>query len=194
VTPTHDPFGKYADLRKRAQAFLTQKKESGQETSFKDVRSLIHELDTYQIELELQNEDLRQAQEELEESRQKYSDLYDFAPVGYLTISNKGLISEANLTAADMLSTDRRYLLKQPLSAFIVHDNQDIFYLNRKKLLETVDAHFRDQEDSDEVAAMDSFYQRAYSLISSPDARAAFDLSKEPQKLRDAYGRGTAGW
>ena len=63
----------------------------------------------------------------------------------------------------------------------------------RKSMLETVDAHFREVEKSDAVGAMDTFYQRAYGLISSQQAREAFDINKEPAKLRDEYGRNQAG-
>lgn len=63
----------------------------------------------------------------------------------------------------------------------------------RRKLLDVVNEHFRAVEESDELDAMDAFYQDAYKLISSPQARQAFDLSKEPGKLRDAYGRNQAG-
>jgi hypothetical protein len=63
----------------------------------------------------------------------------------------------------------------------------------RKTLLETVDAHFKSIEQSDALAAMDTFYQRAYALISSAEARAAFNLAAEPDKTKDAYGRNAAG-
>jgi len=67
---------------------------------------IIHELQTYQIELELQNEDLRLSQQELMKSRMSYEELYDFAPVGYLTLNLKGLILKANLTFSNMLQRE----------------------------------------------------------------------------------------
>ena len=66
-------------------------------------------------------------------------------------------------------------------------------FTKRKSILETVDSHFRKAEKSDALDAMDTFYQRAYGLISSPKAREAFDINKEPAKLRDEYGRNAAG-
>lgn len=66
-------------------------------------------------------------------------------------------------------------------------------YEKRRKLLDVVNGHFREKEKSDALDSLDTFYQRAYSLISSPKAREAFDIDKEDPKLRDKYGRNTAG-
>lgn len=101
-----------------------------------DAKHLFHELRVYQIELELQNEELRRTQHELELSRARYFSLYDLAPVGYLTISEQGLIQETNLFAATLLGIERRSLLKKPISQFIVREDQDIYYLHRKKIFE----------------------------------------------------------
>jgi PAS domain S-box-containing protein len=97
----------------------------------------LHELRVHQIELEMQNEELRRAHEELEASRARYVDLYDMAPVGYLTLGESGLILEANLTAARLLGVARSALVQQPLSRFILPDDQDIHYLHRRRLLDT---------------------------------------------------------
>jgi len=102
-----------------------------------ETRQTLHELRVHQIELEIQNEELRRTQGELVEERTRYFDLYDLAPVGYLTLSEKGLIMEANLTAATMLGVARRSLLNSPITLFIPKEDQDIFYLNRKQLIET---------------------------------------------------------
>ncbi len=66
-------------------------------------------------------------------------------------------------------------------------------FAKRRSILDTVDAHFKEAEKSDALDAMDTFYQRAYGLISSQAAREAFDINKEDDKLRDAYGRNQAG-
>jgi len=102
-----------------------------------ETRRLLHELRVHQIELEMQNEELRRAQEELEASRARYVDLYDFAPVGYFTLSHKSLIVEVNLTAAALLGVVRSSLLKQPLTRFILPEDQDIYYRHRQILFET---------------------------------------------------------
>jgi PAS domain S-box-containing protein len=100
-------------------------------------RLLLHELRVHQIELEMQNEELRRAQLELEASQARYFDLYDLAPVGYFTLSDTGMILEANLTAATLLGVARAALARQPLSRFIYREDQDIYYRHRKLLFET---------------------------------------------------------
>jgi len=95
---------------------------------------LLHELRVHQIELEMQNEELRRADEEREASRARFVDLYDFAPVGYLSISEPGLILEANLTAATLLGLPRGSLLRQPLTRFVVSEDQDVYYRHRRQI------------------------------------------------------------
>ena len=80
-----------------------------------DDLGLVYVLQVHQIELEMQNEELRMAQGQLSESLAKYSDLYDFAPVGYLTLNREGLILEANLTFAAQLGIERGRLIDTPL-------------------------------------------------------------------------------
>jgi two-component system NtrC family sensor kinase len=80
-----------------------------------DYQRLVHELQVHQIELEMQNEELRMAEAQLGESLAKYSDLYDFAPVGYVTSNRDGLILEANLTFAGQLGIERGRLIDTPL-------------------------------------------------------------------------------
>lgn len=98
---------------------------------------LLHELQVHQIELEMQNEELRRVQSELSEQKERYFDLYDLAPVGYCTISQEGLILEANLTASKLFGISRNKLIHQPFTAFIFHEYQDDYYQYRKKFLES---------------------------------------------------------
>jgi two-component system, chemotaxis family, sensor kinase Cph1 len=128
-------------LRRRAEALAAEKAggmpENLEVLSPESARRVLHELRVHQIELEMQNEELRRTQEDLELSRERYFDLYDLAPVGYFTLSEQGLILEANLTGAKLLGTARGSLVRQPLSRFILPEDQDIYYLRRKTLLET---------------------------------------------------------
>ena len=105
--------------------------------SAEETQLMLHELRVHQIELEMQNEELRRAQLELEAERAKYFDLYDLAPVGYCSVSRSGLILEANLTAAKLLGVARNMLFKRLISRFIVKEDQDIYYLMWKQLFET---------------------------------------------------------
>lgn len=119
---------KLDELRRRAKERLDSELGDSPENAGDEVRKLLHELRTYQIELELQNDELRRVQEELVETRDQYIDLYDLAPFGYLTLSEKGVIVKANLTLADMLDEERRSLHGQPFTRFIFYNDQDRFY------------------------------------------------------------------
>ena len=124
-------------LRKRAEAELSKRVDQLPDLSGGQIRELIHELHTHQIELELQNEELRIAQESLAEEHAKYVALYDFAPVGYFTLNDEGVILDANLTGAELLGVARSSLKKKPFTNFISHDDQDIYYRHRQKLLDS---------------------------------------------------------
>ncbi|MBU1964405.1 MAG: PAS domain S-box protein, partial [Proteobacteria bacterium] len=128
-------------LRRRAEDIFREKAagmpENLEALSPEEVRQTLHELQVYQIELEMQNEELRRAQAELDASRTRYFDLYDLAPAGYCTVSEKGLILEANLTAANMLGVARSALVRRRLTSFILPEDRDIYYRRRKLLFET---------------------------------------------------------
>jgi PAS domain S-box-containing protein len=125
---------KLSELRKRAEEVARH-----EPINLDGAEQLIHELQVHQIELEMQNKELRKTQLEVESARDKFSDLYDFAPVGYYTESEQGLILTANLTLAIMLGVARGNLIKKPISDFIFNSDQDIYYLHRKKLFDTQD-------------------------------------------------------
>ena len=91
-----------------------------------EIRMTFHELSVHQMELEMQNEELRRVQEELDDARARYFDLYDLAPVGYCTLSDQGVILEANLTACKLLGTTRGHLTSQPFFRFIIEEDRDI--------------------------------------------------------------------
>jgi PAS domain S-box-containing protein len=121
------PEQKKPELCKRAEENLRTQITPPGAMSDKEAGRLIHELQVHQIELEMQNEELRKSQAELEESRTKYSDLYDFAPVGYFTFDKHGLILEANLAAATQLGVERSRFINKPFRAYIVTEDREIF-------------------------------------------------------------------
>ncbi len=85
---------------------------------------LLHELRVHQIELEMQNEALRAAQSALEDSRDRYVDLYEFAPVGYLTLNADGMIEQINLTAATLLGKERKQLLQRSFTSLVIAEHE----------------------------------------------------------------------
>ena len=97
-------------------------------TSVPPSDELLHELQVHQIELQMQNDELRRTQLALEESRDRYLDLYEFAPIGYLTLSREGLILDINLTGALLLGQDRKKVVQRPLSRFISPEDCDRYY------------------------------------------------------------------
>ena len=127
-----EPHAKVS-LRQKAEAHFREREDRSSEKldslSPESMRTILHELRVHQIELEMQNEELLAAQADLDASRAHYFDLFDMAPVGYITVSESGLILEANLTAAALFGVERRLLVKQRVSRFILKEDQDIFYL-----------------------------------------------------------------
>jgi PAS domain S-box-containing protein len=99
-----------------------------------DVDRAMHDLQVHQIELEMQNEELRRTQDALEASRARYFDLYDLAPVGYFTLDARGIIIEANLTGASLLGVTRGALVGTYFSRYIAAEDCDTYYLRRNQL------------------------------------------------------------
>ncbi len=129
------------ELRRLAEETLQEKtalsKENLGELPPEEVQRVLHELRVHQIELEMQNEELRRTQAELDEVRAHYFDLYDLAPVGYCTISEHGLILQVNLTTATLLGVTRGSLIKKRISQFILKEDQDIFYHLHRQVTKT---------------------------------------------------------
>ncbi len=130
--PADEPHSKVS-LRQKAEAHFREREELSSEKLEalppESMRTILYELRVHQIELEMQNEELRAAQADLDAERAHYFDLYDLAPVGYVTISEAGLILEANLTASTLLDVKRPALIKKPLSRFVLQEDRDIFHL-----------------------------------------------------------------
>ena len=128
---------KFDPLRRRAERLMANPDFIKSPVEFEEQLQLIHELQTFQIELDLQNVELHRSQQELMEFKIQYSQLYDLAPVGYVSLNLKGVILNANLTLAQMLSMERNVLIHQPFSNCILSEDQDIYYLHMKKMSES---------------------------------------------------------
>ncbi len=126
------------ELRQRAEERLQSAHSQGQEALLPEqAQRVLHELRVHQIQLEMQNEELRRAHAELEASRERYFDLYNLAPIGYLTLSETGTILQANLTAAQLLGVERSKLVQKPLAHFIRPKDRGVCSAHLKKLFET---------------------------------------------------------
>ena len=141
---SHASAAASAELRARAEATLQESSSRAPRDAAtltpEATGKLLHELQVHQIELEMQNEELRRSEAALDTSRARYFELYDLAPVGYCTVNEEGLILQANLAAASLVGVPRVTLAMQRLSRFIVSDDQDTFYLRCKQLDETGEA------------------------------------------------------
>lgn len=125
------------DHRGRVEARLREKMAGASKTKLPDpVERLIQELETYQVELEVQNEELREAQAALQASQSRYADLYDFAPVGYLTLDRDGIILEANLAAAEMFGLEKERFIGKPFFLFVEKENRDLFHLHLRAVFQ----------------------------------------------------------
>jgi PAS domain S-box-containing protein len=109
-----------SDLRRRAETRLkATPAPQGQPQTEADTKRLLHELQVHQLELEMQNAELREARDEVETQLGRYTDLYDFAPVGYYSIDEQGLILDVNLTGAALLGVERSRLINRRLLGFV---------------------------------------------------------------------------
>ena len=113
------------ELRRRAESRLSAKEHRAPQTgsddrhSVPDANRLLHELQVHEIELEMQNEELKLFRDRAETLLEKYTDLYDFAPVGYFSLDKRGWIAEVNLTGAALLGEERSRLINGPLTRFV---------------------------------------------------------------------------
>jgi PAS domain S-box-containing protein len=146
IVPEHDFDGSIVSLlaitrditwRKQAEEDFRAQSRQELEASYENLKKTETDLRLHQAELEIQNVEMRQVQHNLEISRSRYFELYDLAPAGYFTLSKKGLVLTANLTAATMLGVERNHLVKTPVSRYIVPDDQDIFYRCRNEVTKT---------------------------------------------------------
>jgi PAS domain-containing protein len=132
------------DLRKRAEAAIQEKaihevidftSEDVAAKSPQEMAVILHDLRVHQIELEMQNAELRKVQLELDESRADHLDFFDFAPAGYCTVSKDGLILRGNFWISNQFAVQRRSLMQKRWSSFILRQDQDIWYAGLTDLL-----------------------------------------------------------
>ncbi len=118
------------ELRGKAEAKLRQSSTLPKDLTLDKAKVIMHELEVHQLELEMQNQELRETQHRLEELRDLYTDLFDFAPVGYLVVDKKGVIKNINLTACMLLGLERSLLIGKPLSAYMSSGQSIKLFLN----------------------------------------------------------------
>ena len=118
-----------AAMRRKAENHLRQQQSSAVHPALTDdPLRLVHELQVHQIELEMQNAELQEAQERSQRLLEQYTDLYDFAPIGYFTLDDQGRIQAVNLTGASLLGAERSGLIKQPLARSLSRDSHADFH------------------------------------------------------------------
>jgi PAS domain S-box-containing protein len=170
-------------LRQRAEEVLQGQPGELDDLSTGDFQYLLHDLQVHQTELNLQNEELRRVQLELEASRDRYSDLYHFAPCGYCTINRQNRILEANQTLAVLLGVEQDKLINKSLTKFVVREDQDKFYLHRQR------AYEKRQPHASEIQLVKQPDERIYARIESRLAQGqadqllvmVIDMTKERQ-------------
>ena len=128
----HDLLTKFERLREQAEQLL-QKQPDFNSKSSADVLESIHELQICYTELEIQNDELKCAQQEILSLQGEYEDLYEFAPCGYLTLSSQGLIVKVNLTGVLLLGTNRRGILQRRFSKLIDSCYQNAYFQTLKQ-------------------------------------------------------------
>jgi len=155
-------------LLRQAEARLRATKRDVAAMPVKDVQQLVHELQVHQIELEMQNDELRRAQMELEASRNRYVNLYEFSPAGHLTLDTHGKIVEANLSAGTMLGINRKELIGQPIARFITRDDQNTFHRHCQDALKTGTQQICEVQVREETGASRWIYFESLALQDEP--------------------------
>lgn len=136
----------FSTLRQQAENALEMAEIDVAALSELDIKNIIHNLEVHRIELEMQNDDLQRANKELEQARRKYVDLFEFAPLGYLTIDRQYRITEANVTFARLLGVPRKQILTAAFTQFICPDFQDAFHLAIGRLRKTQEKQMLDMQ------------------------------------------------
>jgi len=166
---------KLESLRKKAETKLSKLNYQSNQFEFKELSQYIEELNIHQIELEMQNEELINAQVEIEKSRSNYADLYDFAPVGYFTFDKNGLMLNVNLTGASLLGMERNFLIKKPFVQFVEPNHQDIFFIHCRKVLKS---------KSSEICEIELLSKNKNKFYAKLESMLLENNVDEPNKIR----------
>jgi PAS domain S-box-containing protein len=134
LTPDAAVLRRSAETRLRKQQG-TRPSETGTGASAADSLRLLHELQVHQVELEMQNEELQLSRTEAEAALEKYSELYEFAPVGYVSLDEQGRVTEVNLTGAALLGVERSMLIGRPLRRFMAPPSRPVFLAFLERVL-----------------------------------------------------------
>ena len=122
------------ELRRKAEEILSKRRRSIPKELTGDIRKLFHELEVDQVELEMQNDELRKKQAEIADVRDRFLDLYDFAPVAYFTFDGRGRILEVNLAGANLAGLPRTRLIGMPFTSFLHDEFRNSFNAHLKKV------------------------------------------------------------
>ncbi|HSV99293.1 MAG TPA: ATP-binding protein [Sedimentisphaerales bacterium] len=176
--------GDAAELRRRAEARLPERhKNRAPPRTDADTQRLVHELQVHQIELEMQNAELQGARDQMEAMLEKYTDLYDFAPVGYFSIDDQCLILDVNLTAAALLGVERSQLIHRRLPHFLAPTTRPIFLAFLEKVF---------TEPGRQVCEASLLYEESTPFWANVQAASATSLHGERKWCRMAVSDITA--
>jgi len=125
-------------LRQKAEESIKSKPStSSTQLTRLDIQKLLHELEVHQIELEMQNDELIQAKKDALHEAERYTDLYDFAPTGYFTLSKEGIIFELNLYGSQMLGKERLYIINRRFGLFVSDESKPVFDIFLEKVFKS---------------------------------------------------------
>jgi PAS domain S-box-containing protein len=162
-----------ATPRRRAPGIARTKTAELRHLSAMDVRRLAENLQMHEIDLQVQNDTLRSMQSELQDARDRYLELYEFAPVGYFTLDVRGVVRGANLTGAGILGAERRALVGRGLSRFVAPESQLAFYQHCRRMS---DSHIEGECDLDMVRADGTRFQAHLQSMPASSGAAAHEF------------------
>ena len=192
-------------LRKNAEALLSNRISTDITPLSAD--KLLHELQVHQIELEMQNDELRRAQVALEQSRDRYVDLYEFSPEGYLTINSNGMIDEANLTGAALLRVERKMLINRRFSGFVSSEDRDKWHIHFLNMLkndghQTIELKLNRNDGSNFYARIDCLRKESNNIASVriafsdiTEQHRSIEIQREQfEEIEDLYNNAACGY